>query len=72
MAMYKNFKLNERFNLEFRTEAFNVFNHTQWVAGSIAAGGGIQNSLGGGGDQFLRPTAAHDPRIMQFALKLGF
>ena len=72
MAMYKNFKLNERFNLEFRTEAFNVFNHTQWIAGSIAAGGGIQNSLGGGGDQFLRPTAAHDPRILQFALKLGF
>ena len=37
MALYKNFKLNERFNLEFRTEAFNVFNHTQWVAGSIAS-----------------------------------
>jgi hypothetical protein len=70
MAMYKNFKLNERFNLEFRTEAFNVFNHTQWVAGSIASGGGIQNSLGS--DNFLRPTAAHDPRILQFALKLGF
>ncbi len=71
MALYKNFKLNERFNLEFRTEAYNVFNHTQWMAGSIAAGGGVQNSLGGA-DNFLRPTAAHDPRIMQFALKLGF
>ena len=71
MAMYKNFKLNERFNLEFRTEAFNVFNHTQWVAGSVANGGGVQNTLGSG-DQFLRPTGAHDPRIMQFALKLGF
>ena len=33
MALYKNFKLNERFNLEFRTEAFNVFNHTQWIGG---------------------------------------
>jgi carboxypeptidase family protein/TonB-dependent receptor-like protein len=71
MAMYKNFKLNERFNLEFRTEAYNIFNHTQWTAGSIAAGGGVQNSLGGA-DNFLRPTAAHDPRILQFALKLGF
>jgi hypothetical protein len=30
MAMEKHFKVSERANLEFRVEAFNVFNHTQF------------------------------------------
>src|SRR5262249_62127897 len=30
MSLYKTFKLNEKINIQFRTEAFNIFNHTQF------------------------------------------
>ena len=38
MALYKHFPIKERASLEFRAEAFNIFNHTQW--GYIGGGGG--------------------------------
>jgi hypothetical protein len=61
-ALSKNTKLTERFNLEFRAEFFNVFNHTQFAAAS----GNFNSS------QFGQATAAQAPRIGQFALKLKF
>jgi hypothetical protein len=71
MALYKNFKPTEKTNLEFRAEAFNVFNHTQWLGGSNALNnGGINNHFGAG--NFFLPSGAHNPRILQLALKLGF
>ena len=30
MALLKHFKISERSDLEFRAEAFNIFNHTQF------------------------------------------
>ena len=38
MALYKHFAINESTAFEFRAEAFNVFNHTQW--GYIAGDSG--------------------------------
>src|ERR1700687_5134391 len=38
MALYKHFAIKESAALEFRAEAFNVFNHTEW--GYIAGGSG--------------------------------
>jgi hypothetical protein len=38
MALYKNFKVNERASFEFRAEAYNVFNHTEW--GPLGGSGG--------------------------------
>ena len=38
MALFKRFAIKERAAFEFRAEAFNVFNHTQW--GYIGGGGG--------------------------------
>ena len=38
MALYKNFKVKERAAFEFRAEAYNVFNHTEW--GPIGGSGG--------------------------------
>jgi hypothetical protein len=30
MGLFKNFKIRESMSREFRAEAFNIFNHTQW------------------------------------------
>lgn len=62
MSLFKNLKLSERFNLQFRTEAFNVWNHTNFstVGGTLGA------------DDFGRVTSARDPRNVQFGLKLLF
>jgi hypothetical protein len=38
MALYKHFTIKEGMAFEFRTEAFNIFNHTEW--GYIAGGSG--------------------------------
>ena len=37
-ALFKHFKIREQMGFEFRAEAFNVFNHTQW--GNIAGDSG--------------------------------
>jgi hypothetical protein len=46
MALFKRFRITERYSFEFRTEAFNVFNHTEFGyifgdAGSAAGNSGI-------------------------------
>ncbi|MGA8866535.1 MAG: carboxypeptidase regulatory-like domain-containing protein [Candidatus Sulfotelmatobacter sp.] len=66
MALYKVFKPTEKLEAQFRVEAFNVFNHTQWW--------GIHSSLGEtqGATTFLYPNYAHMPRVLQFALRLTF
>lgn len=32
ISLFKNFKLNERFRAQFRAEAYNIFNHTQFTS----------------------------------------
>jgi len=53
MALYKHFAINERASFEFRTEAFNVFNHTEW--GYI--GGGAGSAAGNGSFTGGNPSA---------------
>jgi hypothetical protein len=65
MALLKDTKIRENQNLEFRAEAFNVFNHAQFNNPS----GQIDNTGSGG---FGYVTSANNPRIMQVALKLIF
>lgn len=86
VALLKHFKITEGSNLEFRMEAFNVFNHTQFRiydpdkgntgSNTVTCYGGADNSAGDpsclAGSAFLHPVDAHRPRTMQFGLKLNF
>jgi len=54
--------------LEFRVEAFNIWNHPQFEGNSNL--GGLGNSFGSG--SFGQITSAYDPRELQLGLKLKF
>ena len=62
MMLSKNFKFNESTGFQFRAEAFNIFNHTQW--------NGVSNDQAA--SDFLHPTGAHRARTLQFGLKFLF
>jgi len=73
MALFKHFAVTERLGFEFRAEAFNVFNHTEWgnIAGdSGSAGGSGNNSFPS--DNFGYVSSAHNPRILQVGAKFIF
>ena len=77
LALSRMFKINERFGLQARAEAFNLLNHTNFVGNIVPAGqpagatyGTIVQSLNS--STFGQITGAFDPRILQFALKLYF
>ncbi len=90
MSLLKHFKaFHDRSDVEFRAEAFNVFNHTQFRIYDPSHPGNTGNNLincygdvttqysaGASsclvGNSFLHPVDAHDPRILQFALKMSF
>jgi hypothetical protein len=76
MSLFKHFAIKERAAFEFRAEAYNVFNHTEWLPVSGDAGSGASNNAAGvntfGSDGFLRTQGTHNPRILQLGLKLSF
>ena len=70
------FGIHEAIRLEARGEAFNIINHTNFIAPATGTGiPGISTSgiaLGTNSRAFGQITTAGDPRIFQFALKLYF
>jgi hypothetical protein len=64
MGIFKRFPIKEAVSVEFRVEAFNVFNHTQFS--------GVDGGFGPGSTTFLTATQAHLPRILQLGLKVVF
>jgi Carboxypeptidase regulatory-like domain len=66
LSLLKNFAFTERFRMEFRAEAFNAFNHTQFEGNANT--GGISNNFGAG--DFGQVKNAYDGRQFQLALKL--
>ena len=66
MGFIKRTPITETVNVEFRMEAFNVFNKTNFFIGSTALNQNINSAT------FGQITQTYDPRILQFALKLNF
>lgn len=62
MALYKNFKVWESSKLQYRSEFFNVFNHTNFS--------GVSTGFGSG--NFGQVTSALDPRIIELSLRFEF
>jgi hypothetical protein len=89
MSLLKHFPLSGDRTIEFRTEAFNIFNHTQFriydpthpgntgnnvinCYGDVTTGYSAGASACVAGNSFLHPVDAHDPRVLQFGLKMAF
>ena len=62
LGLMKNFVVKERFNTQFRFEMFNSLNRANFANPNTT-----QNNA-----NFMRITAAQDPRILQLALRLTF
>jgi hypothetical protein len=62
LSLFKNIKFTERIGMQFRAEAFNIFNHTNFSGVDTTVGSSTYGTI----------TSAHDPRIMQLGLKLNF
>jgi Carboxypeptidase regulatory-like domain len=70
LGLLKNFKFTESAHLQLRAEAFNLFNHTNFVGPGGVGAGGIDTGLGSG--TFGQALSAHIPRTMQFSGKMYF
>jgi carboxypeptidase family protein len=71
LSLFKNIRIREKLDLQFRAEAYNAFNHTQFSTVNTDAKwnyatGAVTSA------QFGQITGARDPRILQFALRLNF
>ena len=66
LSLSKSFPIYERLHLEFRADAFNAFNHTQWT--------GVNTIFPSGSDQypFGQVNSAREARIGQLAAKIVF
>lgn len=75
MALMKNFPYGERLKVQFRAEAFNVFNHANFrdLDTNLAnITSGTYGQLSASSGAFGHVTSAHDPRILEFGLKVQF
>lgn len=64
MSLFKDFRLNERFRLQFRSDFFNTLNHPSFS--NPASNISVPSQVG----QIF--STSSDPRSIQFALRLSF
>jgi hypothetical protein len=65
-ALFKRTRINERFNLEFRSEFFNVFNRVQFGQPNRTVTTSAASTFG------QITTQVNDPRLIQLALRLRY
>ncbi|MCC6587397.1 MAG: carboxypeptidase regulatory-like domain-containing protein [Bryobacterales bacterium] len=74
VSLFKNFRIHERINTQFRFETFNTFNHTQWsgvnTTLSVPNPGAVPTDATRG--TFGEVNSTRDPRTIQFGLKFLF
>jgi len=63
MSLIKRTRIRENLNVEFRADAFNIFNRTNFD---------IDQAQNINSPQFGQITKTFDPRVLQFALKMNF
>lgn len=68
MTLGKNFKITERVNLKFEAQAFNIFNHANFLLAT--AGGGAHNRITDA--SFGQAAGTLNARNIQFGLHLSF
>jgi hypothetical protein len=66
LVLQRNIDIHETQTLQFRVEAFDVFNHTQFF-GPAAVNGDVDNQ-----PLFGKVVNTADPRLLQLALKYTF
>jgi hypothetical protein len=64
MSFMKETRFGERWQMEFRSDIFNVWNHAQFYS----VDGNVTNQ----GSTFGQVQHVHDPRLVQFSLKFRF
>lgn len=70
LSLAKTFPIHDTVNAQFRADAYNVFNHTQWNgAQTTFPYAGVGNY---GNVPFGQATGAREARILQVGLKLAF
>ena len=69
LSLFKRIPINERMNLQFRTEVFNILNHANFRVpdATIFSGNNISGNAGR-----ITETLADNERQIQFALRLEF
>lgn len=67
-SLFKNIRITERVNMQFRAESFNVFNHTNFQL--PGAGGATNNQINR--TNFGQSGGTFNPRNLQFGLKVNF
>jgi hypothetical protein len=75
ISLMKNFKLTESKSIQFQSNFFNAFNHTQFFGPTLGEGSLGGSSLFGQVSTDSTPSSSpyyRGPRIIQFALKVFF
>lgn len=70
LSVFKNFPIREKAQIQFRGEFYNALNHAQWSGINTSAK--FDNNLNQINTLFGQVTSSRGPRVIQFALRIGF